>query len=103
MAKVIASSVVLTKDAAARALGLRVYDLALPQTWLDDAVLNLKTAMPSGDLYMTLLSGTVWCYDKGVYGRPVALDEKTLELLVKLTELKDWEPHTQDTVLRFIR
>jgi hypothetical protein len=97
----------VTKDEAAKKLGLKVYDLALPQQWLDDACLNLRFAasvrcgrIPKDSLYEHILTGTVWCYDNSLFGYPHALTEQALELLQILAELKHQPVPQQDTVLR---
>jgi hypothetical protein len=85
-----------------------VYDLALPQQWLDDACLNLRLSasvrsgrVPADSLYDIILSGTVWCYDQArIFGEPVALTDKALELLQILAELKGRPVPQQDRVLR---
>ena len=97
----------VNKDTAAEMLGLKVYDLALPQQWLDDACLTLRfTAsvrcgrIPQDSLYDRILSGTVWCYDKGLLGYPHALTEQALELLQLLAGEKHWPIPQQDAVIK---
>lgn len=56
----------LTAGEAAEQLQLKVYDTALPQTWVDQ-VKQLTGWYPAGD-------GIVWCYDRSTnLGEPVAL------------------------------
>lgn len=58
----------VTKDQAAKILGLKVYDTALPQSWLDATVKNLN------EDYHKVLSSFVWCYDGGSFcGYPYPL------------------------------
>jgi hypothetical protein len=60
-------------DEAAKALGLRSYDTALPQDWVDEFEARTETS-PLGHF--------VWSYDgAGIFGRPVALDLEAERLL----------------------
>jgi hypothetical protein len=83
----------LTVEDAAKLLGLKSFDTALPQTWLDDVLFRMSVAnltlnpkLPENwkDI---ILSGIVWCYDPtadgkpALFGYPVALTVKTIELL----------------------
>lgn len=77
----------ITKNQAAQLLGLRTYDTAVPQPWIDELTVTiraikheLKEEVPE-DLYGFILSGTVWCYDRSFMGYPVALTEKLYKLL----------------------
>lgn len=72
----------ISKEEAAKLLGLKVYDTALPQQWLDDLCLKLA-ATPSGrfskpklNFQDAILSGTVWCYDGSLLGYPYAMTEQ---------------------------
>lgn len=66
----------ITKDQAAQALGIKTYDTALPQQWLDKFVDTLKdtpTAQTKGQQYVSsiILSSVVWSYDDAkIFGRP---------------------------------
>lgn len=63
----------MTVGEAAKALGLKVYDTALPQEWVDD-VFWVTGVYPAGMF--------VWSYDRGrVLGEPVALTPEATELL----------------------
>ena len=80
-----------TKDEAAKLLGLKSFDTALPQNWLDETCLQVaakfmsdKAEVPD-DIYWTILGGTVWCYDEGsIFGYPVVLTEKAHTYLSKI-------------------
>jgi hypothetical protein len=97
----------VNKDKAAEILGLKVYDVALPQPWLDDAALTLRLSasarcgrIPPDSLYDRILSGTVWCYDRcKIFGEPFALTEQAHELICILAELKHQPIPQQDKVL----
>jgi hypothetical protein len=66
-----------TVDEAAKRLGLRSYDTALPQEWVDD--FKAKTGV-----YPAASGLFVWCYDgAGIFGRPVALSERAEVLLAQ--------------------
>ena len=95
----------VTKDKAAAMLGLRVYDCALPQTWLDESCQTLRVNAPKGEipdnLYDTFLSGAVWCYDGSkVFGEPVALTDTVYGLLTKLAFWTGRPVHQQESVLK---
>lgn len=82
----------LTKDEAAQKLGLAVYDTALPQNWLDDAVDTLS-GLPGkfnerSRIYDTILSGVVWCYDQSMFGSPRPLTIAAMSLLTELDRIK---------------
>jgi hypothetical protein len=70
----------LTKDQAAKLLGLQTYDCALPQPWLDRAakVLSAVGANTEGiGVYDMLLSSVVWSYDQAkLMGAPHPLTIK---------------------------
>jgi len=55
-----------TTAEAAAALGLQVYDTAIPQDWAN-AVADATGIYPPGHV--------VWCYDGSLSGYPVALTE----------------------------
>ena len=71
----------VSKDEAAKMLGVKVYDCALPQTWLDEFV--KKTGMD----YHTALSSFVWSYDVGLLGLPRPLTDEAYVYLWKLDRL----------------
>ena len=80
-----------TKDEAAKLLGLKVYDTALPQSWLDETCLQIHAKFVADHqevppyIYRTIQSGAVWCYDEGsIFGYPVALTDKAHALLSKI-------------------
>ena len=99
----------ITKEEAAQRLGLKVYDVALPQTWLDESCLTLrvhssKDAEIPDNLYDTFLSGTVWCYDAAwVFGEPVALTDTAHRLLTRLAFWNGRPGPQQNTVLHIER
>lgn len=89
----------MTKDEAAKKKGLKVYDYALPQPWVDESVdkLRLKALKDqinndaprkaSPEIYDTLVSGAVWCYDNSkIFGEPVAVTDEAQALLDLLKE-----------------
>lgn len=97
----------LTKEEAAKILGLQVYDVALPQPWLDSLIADLK-ASPDGrlgklpeNIYHIILSGLVWCYDKPyhIFGGPVALTTEVLQLLNHECVREVWNFSNQDAVI----
>lgn len=96
----------VTKDKAAAMLGLKVYDCALPQKWLDEACLTLRVHASKDEeipanLYDTFLSGTVWCYDIArVFGEPVALTVEAYRLLTKLAFWNGRPVPQQESVLK---
>ncbi len=73
-----------TKDNLARAAGLRTYDTALPQEWLDGqcdgrAVRGTRRWL---ELYEQLRLGVVWCYDPPhTFGEPIALTDNARAIL----------------------
>jgi len=96
-----------TKESAAKKLGLKTYDTALPQPWLDDVVNTLFTpGSPTMEnyptrtrLYDAVLSGTVWSYDGNLFGRPYALTEEALNLINAFNEIKGYEKIEQPSVI----
>ncbi|MDX1373052.1 MAG: hypothetical protein R3321_11310 [Nitrososphaeraceae archaeon] len=57
----------VTKAELAKRLELGVFDMALPQPWLD------KFVEDTGLDYGLVLSTTFWCYDKkSIFGFPVS-------------------------------
>lgn len=54
----------------AEELGLKSYDIAMPQAWFDDAMLVAK--MYDSDV-SSLQGDIVWCYDGNMFGYPVGL------------------------------
>lgn len=94
----------LTKDEAAKVLGLQTYDTALPQQWLDDLLLKLSIkakALPDDDKRRDMIvsnwkdmvvSGLVWCYrdakgESSLFGFPVALTVPVLTILSIVEEV----------------
>jgi hypothetical protein len=73
-----------TKDVAARLCGLKTYDNALPQPWVDSAAESLAhTAIK--DVYDLLVSSIVWSYDQAkIFGAPHPLTLKAWALLKTL-------------------
>lgn len=79
-----------TIDELATAAGLRAYDTAKPQDWLDNAT-EWLAAFPATHesrmtIYDTLRTGVVWSYDDSVWGQPVALTDDARELFARLSE-----------------
>lgn len=76
MPNIIGSCNRMTKDRAAKELGLKTYDTALPQQWLDNATEKLSSLSVNdkGELYDILLSSIVWSYDNSkIFGQPAPL------------------------------
>ena len=71
----------VSKDEAAKMLGIKVYDCALPQHWLDNLV------ELSGMDYHKALSSFVWSYDTGLLGLPRPLTDEAYVYLWKLDRL----------------
>ena len=67
----------VSKDRLAQQRGLRSFDTALPQTWLDAAadVVSQAVGVERGVAYDSLMFGTVWCYDGSLLGFPVAVND----------------------------
>ena len=84
----------LTKDEAAKALGLQSYDTALPQTWLDNLLKSfacIESWFPENwkDI---VTSGLVWCYknakgESSLIGYPVALTVQVINILTPVLDL----------------
>ena len=71
-----------TKDEAAKLLGIKVYDTALPQPWLDEVSRHLVPITKDENTYYTLLSSIVWCYDNNSFsGYPHPLTLKAFGYL----------------------
>lgn len=78
----------MTKQEAAEKKGLKTYDTALPQDWVNGSVVKLKLTasvrcgrIPADCVYDRLVGGTVWSYDGSLLGVPVALTDEAEELL----------------------
>lgn len=99
----------LTVQEAAELLGLKSFDTALPQIWLDDILLRMSITPCSKTFPENwkdlVLSGLVWCYDpddKGspsLFGYPVALTTKTLDLLTRACPRQIWDFTEQKAIL----
>jgi len=63
------------KSKAANAIGLKSFDCALPQNWLD------KEAAGDTGRYQSILSRTVWAYDNERDGEPVDVVERLIQIL----------------------
>lgn len=73
----------MNKNEAAKAAGLRVYDEAVPQQWIDDTAVKIaKVLYVDRDVvYLALLAGVVWCYDDAkIFGAPVAVTDEAEKL-----------------------
>ena len=67
----------MNRDELAKAAGLRTFDTALPQDWVDRVFLLTGQWPQDTDI--------VWCYDgAGVFGSPHALTEEARALLDRL-------------------
>lgn len=64
-----------TKKEIIEGLNLRVFDYALPQTWLDEFVERNNLS------YDIVLSTTVWCYDVSCFGYPVSACKEVQEII----------------------
>ena len=80
----------MNKGELAQAAGLKSYDAALPQDWLDDVVNRLMGVYTDSYMrqaeraktYDIIARGTVWCYDTArMFGAPVALTDEANRLL----------------------
>jgi len=74
-----------SKESVALAKGLKIFDVALPQQWLNSITAQardrLRTMQPTTDddrdaIYWAILSGTVWSYDNSLLGQPFPLTDK---------------------------
>lgn len=65
----------MTKDQAAKKAGCKNYDCAVPQDWIDRTASSIanKLYIAYDVVYVTLLSGVVWCYDDSLFGLPKAV------------------------------
>jgi len=76
----------MNKDELAQAAGLKSYDNALPQMWLDSIVNQLAPFSERPDartkIYDIIREGVVWSYDSAtIFGAPVALTDEANRLL----------------------
>lgn len=69
----------ISVDAQCKALGLKTYDIALPQGWFDE-FFRFTGESPCGII--------VWCYDKSVFGLPTPICCKGERLLSEYNEKK---------------
>lgn len=89
--KTISAPKCTTKEEAAQLLGLKTYDTAIPQTWIDEVLVKIRKKhqdepeyLPD-DLYHIILGGVVWCYDGGsVFGYPVILTDKAYSFIKEI-------------------
>jgi hypothetical protein len=81
----------VTKNEAADAAGLKVYDTAIPQSWLE-----CVSQDPGGSdrdarmhIYDIVRSGTVWCYDgpHRVFGAPYPLTDEARRAIAQYDAL----------------
>lgn len=86
------------KDAAAKMIGLHVYDVALPQQWLDKAVKKLCPEVDVEEMstaYALILSNVVWCYDNAtIFGQATPLTVRGAAVLNKVDELSPDQIYT---------
>ena len=69
-------------EKAIQRLGLRSYDTALPQEWVDDVKSVTGEYVGARGLF-------VWSYDgAGIFGKPVALNEAAEAILAQYTAAK---------------
>lgn len=95
-----------TKEEAAQLLGLKTYDTALPQPWIDDTVVKIRMKhldepeyLPE-DLYHIILGGVVWCYDNGsIFGYPVVLTDKAYSFIKEIVTGYEEYFKKQETIL----
>jgi len=76
----------LTKSEAAKLLGLKSFDTALPQDWIDDFVEGIASKLKldrhdKAKLYDKALSSLVWAYDGNPFGGPYPLTTDAVKLL----------------------
>lgn len=64
-------------DRRASLAGLRVYDTAKPQGWLDSVTAHYvgDTGADRLTVYDAVRTGVVWGYDGSIFGEPVALTQ----------------------------
>jgi hypothetical protein len=82
-----------TKDVAAKELGVKVYDTALPEPWLDHAAETIAgedLSKTREGVYGMLLTSTVWSYDHAkIFGAPHPLTVEAWGLLKALDRYSD--------------
>jgi hypothetical protein len=73
----------MTKTQAADHLGVKIYDVTLPQQWLDEIAGRLSSLAVDdrGHIYDILLSSIVWSYDHFLFGYPHPLTIKAFAYL----------------------
>ena len=84
-----------TVKEVAQEMGLKTWDGALPQDWVDDVYAKTKVYPVGGELDGEPV-WFVWCYDRPAAhysGEPVALTEGAKKLLIKYYALPDAHFH----------
>lgn len=78
-----------TKDEAAKLLGLKTYDCALPQQWLNVFVSALSRKLPfNHNLQDKIISNIIWSYDAhSISGHPYPLTIEGYALLLEYDRL----------------
>jgi hypothetical protein len=74
----------MNKNELAAKFGLKVWDNALPQIWLDrvcEVIINNDNLIITDKAYRTILGGTVWCYDGSLFGYAYALTKEAYDLI----------------------
>lgn len=72
----------MTKDQAAKQAGCKVYDCALPQSWVDNMVHAITPKFLGVDVGGIICSSFIWSYDAAmIFGSPFPLTALASEML----------------------
>ena len=85
-----------TKSEMAKHKGLKIFDCALPQQWLNDIANTISEyskccGMNYNQAYDTILCGVVWCYDGSLLGYPFALTSKAQSTIEAYNQIRKYE------------
>ena len=93
----------VNKDEAAKLLGYKTYDTAVPQLWLDELYEILQPISESFPAAWKdiILSSIVWCYDDphNFIGAPVVLTKVAYDILNQVALRDMWDVTKQPAVL----
>lgn len=93
----------VNKDEAAKLLGYKTYDTAVPQPWLDELYEILQPISESFPAAWKdiILSSIVWCYDDphNFIGAPVVLTKVAYDMLNQAAIKDMWDVTKQPAVL----
>jgi hypothetical protein len=71
----------INKNTLAKAQGIKVFDVALPQQWID------KISNNDSNIYSMLLKYCVWSYDENkIFGCPIGLNSECKNFLNSIKE-----------------